>query len=117
MTILVLTAVAPGLRGLLTRWLMEVQPGVFVGRVSRRIRERIWTQVTARTGDGQAVLIFPARTEQGFQVCTAGRDRWTPVDAEGLTLVLRPHQRQAATPGGLSVRPGITAARRWRLWR
>lgn len=90
MTVLVLTAVAPGLRGLLTRWLMEIQPGVFVGRVSRRVRERIWAAAEVNVGDGQAVLVFPARTEQGFEVRTAGRDRWSPVDLDGLTLMLRP---------------------------
>lgn len=90
MTVLVLTAVTPGLRGALTRWLMEIQPGVFVGRLSRRVRERIWAEVLVKVGSGQAVLIFPARTEQGFSVKTAGRDRWTPVDVDGLTLMLRP---------------------------
>lgn len=92
MTVLVLTAVAPGLRGSLTRWLIEIQPGVFVRKLSRRVRERVWLNVGAHVGDGQAVLVFPARTEQGFQVWTAGRDRWAPVDVDGLTLMLRPRQ-------------------------
>ena len=34
MMVLVTTAVSTGLRGELTRWLLEVSPGVFVGTVS-----------------------------------------------------------------------------------
>jgi CRISPR-associated protein Cas2 len=106
MTVLVLSAVPPGLRGTLTRWLMEVQPGVFVGKLSRRIQERIWRDVRLQVGDGQAVLIFPARSEQGFSIWSVGRDRWKPVDLDGLTLMLRP---VAAPHPELSALSGRTA--------
>lgn len=90
MTVIVLTAVVSGLRGSLTRWLMEVAPGVFVGRISQRVRERVWERIEAKVGDGQAVMLYPSRTEQGFQIRTAGRDRWTPVDYDGMWLMRRP---------------------------
>lgn len=93
MTVLVLTAVRMGLRGDITRWLMEVAPGVFVGRVSRRVRDHLWDRVRRTVGSGSAVLIHTARTEQGYEIVTAGRDRWTPVDFEGVTLILRPHSQ------------------------
>ena len=89
-TVVVLVAAAPGLRGHLTRWMVEVQAGVFVGTPSRRIRDRLWALLADRIGDGQAVMIEPAATEQAWAVRTAGRDRWTPVDLDGLTLVARP---------------------------
>lgn len=38
----------------------------------------------------QAVLIFQTRSEQDCRVGTADRDRWTPIDIGGLTLMLRP---------------------------
>lgn len=41
MTVIVLTAVPPGLRGHLTRWLLEISSGVYVGYVSARVRELI----------------------------------------------------------------------------
>jgi CRISPR-associated protein Cas2 len=37
-------------------------------------------------------MIEPATTEQGWSARTAGRDRWTPVDFDGLTLIARPRQ-------------------------
>jgi CRISPR-associated protein Cas2 len=89
MTVIILIAAPDGLRGHLTRWMIEVNAGVFVGNPSRRIRDRIWELLSARIGDGQAVLVEPASNEQGWTVRTAGRDRWRPVDFDGLILSAR----------------------------
>ncbi len=89
MVVVVLVGTPPGLRGHLTRWMVEVQAGVFVGTPSRRVRDGFWATLVERTGDGQAVMIEPASNEQGWTVRTAGRERWTPVDFDGLTLVAR----------------------------
>lgn len=89
MTVVVLVAAPPGLRGHLTRWMIEVQAGVFVGSLSLRIRDRLWATLADRIGDGQAVMIESARNEQGWSMRTAGRDRWRPVDFDGLILVAR----------------------------
>lgn len=89
MTVIVLVAAPEGLRGHLTRWMVEVNAGVFVGNPSKRIRDRIWTLLANRIGDGQVVLVEPAPNEQGWAVRTAGRDRWYPVDFDGLILSAR----------------------------
>ncbi|MFF7928789.1 type I-E CRISPR-associated endoribonuclease Cas2e [Streptomyces mirabilis] len=85
-----LIAAPPGLRGHLTRWFVEVAPGTFVGTPNSRIRDRLWTVLAERIRDGQAVMIEPATTEQGWTVRTAGQDRWAPADFDGLTLMARP---------------------------
>lgn len=86
-----LTAVPRGLRGDLSKWLLEVSPGVFTGRVSRRVREKLWARVERAVKDGCAVLVVVDRgREQGYEILTAGRDRWVAVDFEGLTLMRRP---------------------------
>lgn len=69
--------------------MIEVQAGVFVGSLSMRIRDRLWATLADRIGDGQAVMIESARNEQGWSMRTAGRDRWRPVDFDGLILVAR----------------------------
>lgn len=92
MTVLVLIGVPPGLRGHATRWLVEVAPGVFVGRLPARVRDNLWVTVTERVRDGQAIMIEPASSEQGWAVRTAGRDRWVPVDCDGLVLMARPRR-------------------------
>lgn len=89
MTVIVLIAAPEGLRGHLTRWMVEVNAGVFVGNPSRRVRDRLWELLAARIGDGQAVLVEPAANEQGWAVRTAGKDRWYPVDFDGLILSAR----------------------------
>ncbi|MFI9163247.1 type I-E CRISPR-associated endoribonuclease Cas2e [Kitasatospora aureofaciens] len=89
MTVVVLIAAPEGLRGHLTRWMVEVNAGVFVGTPSRRIRDRLWDLLATRIGDGQAVLVEPAANEQGWTVRTAGKDRWKPVDFDGLILSAR----------------------------
>lgn len=90
MTIVVLVAASEGLRGHLTRWMVEVSAGVYVGNPNSRIRDEFWRVLASRIGDGQAVMVEPARNEQGWTVRTAGRDRWEPVDFDGLILSARP---------------------------
>jgi CRISPR-associated protein Cas2 len=90
MTVLVLIAVAPGLRGHVTRWLIELAPGVFAGTLSARVRDHLWLTVEQRVGEGQAVLVYRVRNEQGWTTRTAGTDRWRPIDLDGLILVERP---------------------------
>ncbi len=92
MTVLVLIGVAPGLRGHATRWLCEIAAGVFVGTPSARVRHRLWALIEERVSDGQAVMIEPAGNEQGWAVRTAGRDRYVPVDLDGLMLMSRPRR-------------------------
>ena len=90
MTVIVLIGAAPGLRGHVARWLVEITAGVFVGRLSARVRGEVWKTVTERIGDGQAVLVYAAHTEQRWVAETAGRGRWVPVDFGGLVLFRRP---------------------------
>jgi len=89
MTIVVLIAAPEGLRGHLTRWMVEVAAGVFVGNPSSRVRDRLWEVLAERIGDGQAVMVEPAQNEQRWAVRTAGPDRWYPVDYDGVILSAR----------------------------
>ena len=70
MIVLVLSAVPEGLRGHVTRWLLEISPGVFMG-------------------SGRAIMVYRARNEQGLEFLTWG-DPWRPVDFEGIRLMMRP---------------------------
>ncbi len=91
-TVVVLIDVAPGLRGHLTRWMSEVTAGVYVGNPSARVRDRLWPLLQERVGSGQAIMIEPADSEQGWSVRTAGHDRYIPVDLDGLMLMARPRR-------------------------
>lgn len=89
MVILILNAVKPGLRGELSRWMIEPRAGVFVGHLSGRIRDRLWDKVLVEVQDGDALLIATARNEQGFEVRRHGDPARYPVDFDGLTLIAR----------------------------
>jgi CRISPR-associated protein Cas2 len=89
MTVIVLERVSASLRGELTRWLLEPHVGVFVGRPSALVRERLWELVCDKVGTGAAVLVYSADTEQGFTMRTCGNTARHLRDFEGLTLVLR----------------------------
>lgn len=87
MLVIVLENAPPRLRGRLAIWLLEVRAGVYVGNYSRKMREHIWEQVTEGLEDGNAVLIWRATNESGFDFKTAGKNRRTPVEFDGIQLV------------------------------
>ncbi|MGR6503934.1 type I-E CRISPR-associated endoribonuclease Cas2e [Shewanella sp. Koi 1] len=80
-------AVPPRLRGRLAVWLLEVRAGVYVGDVSRSIREMIWYQITELAEDGNVVMAWATNTESGYDFQTYGENRREPIDLDGLRLV------------------------------
>lgn len=87
MLVIVLENAPPRLRGRLAVWLLEVRAGVYVGSLSRRVREMIWAQVVDGIDEGNAVLAWRTSSESGFDFVTCGRNRRMPVDWDGLKLV------------------------------
>lgn len=77
----------PRLRGRLAIWLLEIRAGVYVGNVSRRVREMIWNTVQMGIEDGNAVIVWSTNTESGFDFETFGKNRRIPVEMDGLKLV------------------------------
>lgn len=99
MTLLILQRVSPSLRGELTRWLMEPQAGVFIGRVTPLVRDKLWQRCLRALRAGQAaILVHEAPTEQGFAVRVAGTPRREIVNIEGLWLVRRPRPGRKVSP-------------------
>lgn len=89
MIVITLTDCPIALRGDLTKWLLEINTGVFVGRVSARVRENIWERVKKYIKNGRATMVYNAANEQGldFKVCNS---EWEPIDFDGVKLILRP---------------------------
>ncbi len=90
MVVLVLERAAPSVRGEVTRWMMEVRAGVFVGTLSALVRDRLWEKVCRSSPTAGAILIFSSNTEQGFGIRTWGTPDRQVVDMEGLSLVRVP---------------------------
>ena len=75
------------IRGELTKWFLELKPGVFVGNVNARIREKLWERVCmTHLADG-AVMVFSSKNEQGFSMKLSGAPKRSVVDLDGIQLV------------------------------
>ena len=78
-----------GLRGNLTKWLIEISPGVFVGQVSTRVRDELWKHVEKECRNGNATLVYNTNSAQRLDFRVHG-DVWEPIDFDGIKLMLRP---------------------------
>ena len=58
MLVIVVENAPPRLRGRLALWLLEVRAGVYLGKVSRRVREMVWDSVEKGIGEGNAVMAW-----------------------------------------------------------
>ena len=57
MVVIAMDNAPQNIRGELTKWFLELKPGVFVGNVNARIRELLWERVcTTPSADG-AVMV------------------------------------------------------------
>ena len=87
--ILILERVPPGLKGDLSRWMIEPKAGIFLGRVTARVRDALWEKVVSKCKEGSCVQIWRTNNEQGFAFRTQGDPSRQIVDYEGLHLVLQ----------------------------
>ena len=111
MIVISLTECPASLRGDLTKWLLEINPGVFVGRVSARVRENLWKRICEAIKTGKATLVYSVQNEQhlDFKVHNA---EWEPIDFDGIKLMLRPSPARIKNLGGL--RLGYSNASKYR---
>jgi CRISPR-associated protein Cas2 len=87
MTIMILERVPVRLRGDLSRWMLEPKAGIFLGRMTSRIRDELWAKAVAKSACGACLQAWSASGEQGFQMRTHGEMTRKIVDLEGLSLV------------------------------
>ena len=89
MIVITLTDCPPALRGDLTKWLQEINTGVYVGQVSARVRDQLWKRVTENAKSGRATMVFSAQNEQRLDF-RVHNTLWEPIEFDGLKLMLRP---------------------------
>ena len=84
-----MTDCPPRLRGDLSKWLCEINTGVYVGQVSQRVREALWMRVCENIKNGRATMVYSTNGEQkiDFRVHNTA---WEPVDYDGIKLMRRP---------------------------
>lgn len=100
MVVLILERVPTGLRGELSRWMLEPRAGVFIGRVSAIVRDKLWQKAIKDSKGGAGTLIYASQTEQGFSVKTFGDTTRFIADWEGLLLVHVPKKSEKSSSEG-----------------
>ena len=89
MIVIMLSDCPPKVRGDLSKWLCEINTGVFVGNVSSRVREEVWQRICENIKSGQATMVFSAPGEQKMDF-RVHNTNWEPVDLDGIKLMRRP---------------------------
>jgi len=105
MVVVVLEKCPISLRGDLTKWLIEISVGVYVGQVSTRVRDNLWARICEESKNGRATMAFTKRGEQHFDFRVHNTE-WEPIDFDGIKLMLRPSaervQQRAIGKAGFS---------------
>lgn len=111
--VLVTIGCPAGTRGDVTRWLAEISAGVYVGKLSKRVRDELWQRVCDNAGpDGQVLMIVPAKNEQGYEITTHNY-AWKQRDFDGIVFMQRQGDAKSSHLG--TKRPWSKArARRFR---
>lgn len=102
---MVLEAVPPRLRGELTRWLLEVQAGVFIGDVTALVRDRLWNLCLQDLSAGRCCQAWPKPGMQGLALRLCGDEQRSVVDLEGYLLIAVRNARHLELSSGREVCP------------
>ena len=65
MIIICISNCPPALRGDLSKWLSEVNTGVYIGKLSAKVRDELWKRVCNSIRSGQATMVYSTNNEQG----------------------------------------------------
>ena len=87
MLVIVVENVPPRLRGRLAGWLIEIRAGGYVGDLSTKVRDMLWSQIEQGIEEGNAIMTWSTNNESGFDFMTLGKNRRLPVEFDGLKLV------------------------------
>ena len=74
------------LEGQISRKLLEIRAGVYVGSLSKRQMESLWTAVI-ESKPRAALLVYAAKNEIGITMKAIGEHRYKVIDCDGLHLV------------------------------
>ena len=88
MIVIILSNCPQKLKGDITRWLFEVETGVYVGNLNARVRDALWDRICDNIGNGRASMVYSTNNEQRFDFKIKG-SQWEPVDFDGIKLVRR----------------------------
>ncbi len=101
MIIMILENTPVGLRGEISRWLLEPQAGVFVGHLSARVRDKLWEKACRAKKAGSVLQIWSTNAEQRFKMRMYGQGSRQITEHEGLQLIQIPHNLDKLANGSV----------------
>lgn len=114
MLVLTLTNCPIKLRGDVTKWLVEINTGVFVGKVSARVRDYLWQRILENVKNGSATMVYSMDNEQHMEFRIHNSENQI-IDFDGVKLVMKPSPARAKKLG--AKRLGFSNASKWRRFR
>ena len=84
-------AIPEHLRGYVSRFMVQVDANLFVGNLTPKIADAIWSDLIRYSGCGSITMVREDRSQElEFSVATHGpRRAFVPVDLDGLMLMSR----------------------------
>jgi CRISPR-associated protein Cas2 len=72
--------------------MIEPKAGIFLGRITARLGDKLWEKAVLGSGDGACLQIWTSPGEQGFAFRSHGDTSRKMIDFEGLRLVSIPSE-------------------------
>lgn len=89
MIVVTMTDCPPKLRGDVSKWLFEINTGVYVGNLSARVRDELWSRICENLSAGRATMVYSSNCEQHLDF-KVHNTTWECVDLDGIKLMRRP---------------------------
>lgn len=105
MIVVSMTNCPPKLRGDLSKWLLEINTGVYVGHVNAKVRDALWKRICENIKDGQATMVFTTNNEQHMDFYVHNTS-WIPVDLDGIKLIKHPDKSTISSQ--TTLKPGFS---------
>ncbi|MDU2558520.1 MAG: type I-E CRISPR-associated endoribonuclease Cas2e [Anaerococcus prevotii] len=114
-TIITLSKVKSSLRGDLTKWMQEIDTGVYVGNFNSKVRENLWQRIINNIGDGSATMSYSYRNEIGYDFKTYNTDRKV-IYSDSIPLILRENKKAESviSKNGFSKQAKIRKAQKYK---
>lgn len=87
MVVISMDSAPESLRGELSRWFLEIKPGVFVGNVNARIRDLLWERLCLTNKTSGAIMVYSKNNEQGYEFKLCGCPKRSIIDLDDIQLV------------------------------
>lgn len=86
-TVITLKKTPSSLRGDLTKWMQEIDTGIYIGNFNSKVREELWKRVIENVKEGEATICYASRNEIGYDFKTNSKDI-SIIDFYGIPLVM-----------------------------